>query len=209
MDAMRERGLPRLLTSPQIAPAGFSLSSGASSAVPGVDVPRQPGQCVERLSLRVVRLSGAVLLDVREDDLVWPDENRELDASDVFTLIRIGGGKQCLFDLYRSDTAQNQEPLEYSDQVHFGNTYTIVERSCARCTLCRAGCTRSGDHSLCSHGSFAHLWCRPQHRSGDNETKRRRTVVEVEGYLDGCGLRTRFPYDKIITELTSIERERV
>jgi len=155
-----------------------------------------------RPSLRVLgRLSEddvtKVLLVVTEDDVTWPDENRELDAYDVFTFIGIGRDERCLFDLFRSEPAQNQEPLEYSDQVHFGKVYTIVKRPCARCTLCRSCCTRSGAHSLCSHGSFAHLWCRPQ-RLGD---------VEVEGYHNGAGLTTRFSYDEIRTELTLIGRQ--
>ena len=40
-----------------------------------------------KLPVKVVRLSGELLLDLTEDDLVWPDRNHKLDASDVFWLI--------------------------------------------------------------------------------------------------------------------------
>ena len=60
------------------------------------------------------------LLELTEDDLVWPDRNRKLYASDVFWLI--GEGKQILFDIFYSEPAQNKEPqiVEVFDQVHFG-----------------------------------------------------------------------------------------
>ena len=151
---------------------------------------------------------------VIEDDLMWPDESRELYASDVFKYLGIRQRKHGLFDLLYSESAQNAEPqfAQYFDQVHFGNVYTLAERACARCTMCRARCTRSGahmSHILCSHGSFTHLWCQPQHHCGNN--KRYKTnhgvFVAVEGYLNGCGLRSRFSNDELNTELPRIKQQ--
>ena len=164
-----------------------------------------PPQHGLQLALKVMGEDGEVLLDVIEDDIMWSDEGRELYASDVFTLIGIGQRKQSLFDLFYSESAQNAEPqfAEQFDQVHFGKVYTLVERACARCTMCRARCTRSGDHSLCSHGSFTHLWCRPQDHFGNKKT----FMVAVEGYQHGTGLRSRFSNDEIETELTTIKQQ--
>ena len=168
-----------------------------------------PPQHGLQLAVKVVGNNGEVLLDIIEDDLMWPDESRELYALDVFELIGIGQRKQCLFDLSYSESAQNAEPqfAQDFDQVHFGKVYTLAERACARCTMCRACCTRSaGAHSLCSHGSFTHLWCRPQHHCGNNKTNHS-VFVAVEGYLNGCGLRSRFSNDELNTELPRIKQQ--
>ena len=76
-----------------------------------------------------------------------------------------------------------------------------------RCTLCGACCTRSGAHSLCSHGSFAHLWCRPQQRSGDDETRHGRFIVTVESDVNGICSSTRFSDDEAREKLSSIARQ--
>ena len=168
-----------------------------------------PPQHGLQLALKVMGDRREVLLDVIEDDLMWPDEGRELYASDVFTLIGIGQRKQSLFDLFYSESAQNAEPqfAEQFDQVHFGKVYTLFERACARCNMCKARCTRSGDHSLCSHGSFTHLWSRPQHHCGNNKKTNHRVLVAVEGYMNGCGLRSRFSIDELNTELPRIQQQ--
>ena len=150
-----------------------------------------------------------LLCEFTEDDLWWPDESRELYACDVFDFIGIGKGKQALFDLFYSESAQNAEPqfAQLGDQVHFGKVYTLVERACARCSLCRARCTSlDAHHSLCSHGSFTHLWCRPQRHCGNNKTNHGSPCL-VEGYANGCGLKSRFSNDEINTEISRIEQQ--
>ena len=150
----------------------------------------------EKLSLRVEdALTGKVLLDTSKDEVTWPTKARWLYAFNVFSLLKISPDEHPLFDLFHAE--QQREPVQ---DLHLGKTYTLVKRACSRCTLCNICCTRSGAHILCSHGSFAHLWCRPQHESS-------RCIVIVEGYSNGAGLSTRFSDDEITGELASIERQ--
>ena len=90
----------------------------------------------------------------------WPVKARQLRALDVFRFLGIPSEEYPLFDLLHEE--QQQEPVQ---DVHYGKTYTIVKRTCIRCIECNRCCTRSDAHILCSHGSFTHLWRRPQHVS--------------------------------------------
>ena len=150
----------------------------------------------EKLSLRVEdALTGKVLLDISKDEATWPNEARWLYTFDVLSLLKIPEDEHPMFDLFHAE--QQREPVQIA---HLGKTYTLVKRACSRCTICNICCTRSGAHILCSHGSFAHLWCRPQHESSQ-------CIVIVEGYSNGAGLSTRFSDDEITGELASIERQ--
>ena len=167
--------------------------------------------CGIKLPLKVISLSNKVLLHLTEDDLVWPDEERKLELEDVYRFLRIPGHRQYFFDLVCSEPALNPELqlVRYFDQeVHFGKVYTFIQRSCLRCPACQICCTRTGAHSLCSHGNFTHLWCQPQQHSGNDNSKRRKLMtieVVVEFYINGTGLGTRFSDDEIQTELINIK----
>ena len=205
------------------ADTGLTSNSNPPETIePGASGAMEPSGSVqqEKPSVRVERaLTGDVLLNVTEDFFIWPDEERELLTCDIFKLLGIDDDEHCLFDLFHS--VQHDEPVE---EVHFGHVYILVKRLCARCNACGACCTRTEAHSLCSHGNFAHLWCRPRPVSGDDkissrflarrdqpvgETKveARLCIVTVEGYSNGSGLSSRFSDDEINKELSNIARQ--
>ena len=162
---------------------------------PSISGPTVPNTATkqETPSLKVVdNVSGKVRLDITADRVKWPVKPRQLRALDVFRFLGIPSEEYPLFDLLHEE--QQQEPVQ---DVHFGKTYTIVKRICIRCIECNMCCTRSDAHILCSHGSFTHLWCRPQHVSS-------RCMVIVEGYINGIDLSTRFSDNGITKELSSI-----
>ena len=81
-----------------------------------------PPQHGLQLAVKVVGNNGEVLLDIIEDDLMWPDESRELYAFDVFELIGIGQRKQCLIS-----PTQNQRRTQNLNS-HNILTRCILER---------------------------------------------------------------------------------
>ena len=167
--------------------------------------------CVPKPPLKVVSLSGEVLLHITEDDLEWPGEERTVELYDVLVWLGIPVPRHCLFDLVCSEPALNlqcQLVKDSDQQVHFGKAYILIQRSCARCAACGLSCTRSGTHRLCCHGNFKHLWCRPQQHSGNDKPKRRKLntiVVAVECYVNGLDSQTRFSVEEIQTELINIK----
>ena len=157
-------------------------------------------------------LSNKLLQQLAEDDLVWLKEDRKLYLEDLFDFMGIPRHRHNLFDVLCSETAQNQELqlVKVSDEVYFGRVYILIQRSCPCCPACQACCTRLAAHSLCSHGNFSHLWCRPRQYSGNNEPKRRkiRTVVWIfDCYINGAGLKTTFSDEEIEKELDGIKQE--
>ena len=164
----------------------------------------------ENRSLCVINaLTGQVELHITENDVTWPHEDHELFAYNVLNFLRIDVYDYCLYDL-----VLNEEPVE---EVYFGNLYSLVKRSCARCTICGACCTRTTIHSLCCHGSFDHLWRRMPHgnnadeiqNEASDETRFRHFHDAVTGYPEGDGLMADkgFNDDEIRLELSNIAGE--
>ena len=152
--------------------------------------------------LRVVSLGGKVLLEINDSDVVWPDEDRQLYLCDVLDLMGINPYNHCLFDFVGPQSAHNEEGslLDDADKVYFGKVYTLLQRRCARCSICQACCTRVGAHILCCHGSFEHLWRRPK-------PNHQRFQAMVEGYYNGCGLKSSFSRKDIVRELCLIGQQ--
>ena len=205
------------------ADAGLSNNKNPPGAIePGASGAIEPSGSAqqEKPSVRIEKaLTGDVLLNITEDQVEWTDEKRVLQVYNIFKLLGIDDEEHCLFDLLHS--LQHEEPVE---EVHFGHVYILVKRMCARCNVCGACCTRTGAHSLCSHGNVNHLWCRPRQISGDNEistrflmrrdqhvcetsVETRLCIITVESYQNGLGLNSRFSDDEINKELSNIERQ--
>ena len=189
--------------------AEHSWSYRAQHSVTGPTEPSGSTQ-QENHSLCVTNaVTGFIELRMQENDVTWPSEYHQLFACDVLNFLRIDVHDHCLYDLMFNG--------ELVEEVHFGNGYGLLRRSCARCPECNACCTRTTIHSLCSHGSFSHLWRRTQHGnnademqdSASDETRFMEYIVPVTGYRDGGGLMTdkRFTDDEIRVELANIARE--
>ena len=157
----------------------------------------------DKCFLEVYARDGTQLLKVAEDDLDWPDEDRTLYPHDVLAFLGIPPDQFCLYDFFPKAASQNQQVqiVECDKQLNFGEAYTIEARSCARCTICKRCCTRKGTHRLCAHGGFEHLWCRPQ----DHGIKGKCSLIQVEGYVNGSLLDTRFSYHELFEELNGIQ----
>ena len=156
-------------------------------------------------TLKIINaVTGRVLLDITEDQAAGSALLRRgpYFTRAVLELLQISPQRQCLYDIVTTGEGDDR----IVDEVQFGKVYSLIQRPCARCTMCDACCTREGPHRLCSHGGFDHLWCMParlvwpQHQS---EPRR----ITVEGYNDGLGLDTRFTRQEVIEELDNIQQQ--
>ena len=158
--------------------------------------------------LVVHNLNGDVLLEIKEEDVMWPadDESHVLSASDVMVFLGIGKKAHAFFDLIPMMPAglTSESMLVDDDIVHWGQSCILHHRRCPRCPLCLRPCERVGVHRLCCHRSgdpntkeMLHLWhiCNDQ-RPGPS--------ISIQGYVNGVGLKYVFPEDDIDEELCQL-----
>ena len=137
------------------------------------------------------------LLDISPKDLVWPDDEDEPQELMVFDITRFVKRDHSYCDVIR---AGDTHAMDANDIMTWGASYQIVDRSCSRCTLCRACCTRQANaHMLCAHGILQcnrnlHLWHdrRKSRRIRGVVADRGGIQVSIQGYENGIGLDSEF-----------------
>ena len=158
--------------------------------------------------LVVHNLNGDVLLEIKEEDVMWPadDESHVLSARDVMVFLGRGKKAHAFFDLIPVMPAglTSESMLADDDIVHWGQSCILHHRRCPKCPMCLGPCERVGVHRLCCHRSgdpntkeMLHLWhiCNDQ-RSGPS--------ISIQGYVNGVGLKYVFPEDDIDEELCQL-----
>jgi hypothetical protein len=145
-------------------------------------------------AIKVFDVTGGVLLTLYETDIDWKCNTR-LYVDDLLRFIGIR-------DRVMYDVIMGTEMKKQHEPVSWSTSYTLVRRTCARCTLCEVACSRSGEHSLCSHGNLSHLW-----RTLRDERNGHLGPLTVEGYLDGSCIQRALPHGPLVAELTAIMSE--
>ena len=141
--------------------------------------------------------------DGKEFPIAWPDErDKVVDRFDIFSFAKIPPAEHALYDLICSQT--QTLPIESDEHLKWGHSYTLVRRSCPRCTLCNRICTRKGEHKLCAHGTKDHLWHMPRNQS------MRGLFIAVQGYHKQCRLTQEdsgLTQEEIHAELNAVDAE--
>ena len=139
-------------------------------------------------------LDGSELLRIPENDLEWSqnsefgEEGRMLYSYDVLSLLGIPMPQRIYFDLLL-----DEQIFDTGEPVFFGQEFVLSKRMCSRCPCCRRCCERTTNHLLCCHGELSHLWAMVDDNVGD-----------VECYVDGTGLLSRFKIEQLCRELSQI-----
>ena len=133
-----------------------------------LDLSRQIHNAMSEGVLAVHNMNGDVLLQIEEEDVMWPadDHSHVLSSSDVMAFLGIKQCKRAFYDLIPILPAglTSESILRDDDIVQWGQSYMLQQRTCPRCTLCHRPCERVGVHKLCSHRCFGtegqalHLW---------------------------------------------------
>ena len=76
-------------------------------------------------------LTGETLLSIMEDDIEWPDEDRELFQCDILMYLKIPVASRAFYDLL----PHGRPAMDCEEKVQFGEEYALYKRSCARCTF--------------------------------------------------------------------------
>ena len=153
-------------------------------------------------TITVSNVRGDVLLQFRKDDIQWSPHNADhcLYCDDLFSFIRERDSKRIRHEIYY-DVVVDTRLWKIEEALEWNVRYTLVERACARCPICRSCCTRKYKHFLCSHGDVAHLW-RPLHDKWNGRVR-----IEVEGYLNGARIHIALTQDEHDRELSDIMQE--
>jgi hypothetical protein len=151
-------------------------------------------------AIKLFDVKGEVLVALYETDIDWNCDalghmDQRLYVDDLLRFVGIRD--RVMYDVIMGTQVWNKyEPLAWC------KTYTLVRRTCARCTVCDVACSRSAEHSLCSHGNLSHLW-----RTVRNERNGYLSPLIVEGYMYGDGIHQALQHGQLVTELTAIMSE--